>query len=72
MIQYTFLVKPLGDRGYMAFCPAMKPVSVFAKTEEEVIKKVDIAVKMYVHRHPDILGTLRSSNLGDDFGTDSL
>ena len=53
----------------MAFCPAMKPVSVFAKTEEEAAKKIHVAVKMYVRRHPEIMSTLRSSNLGEDLET---
>ena len=68
MMQYTFQIKQLKS-GFMAFCPAMKPVSVFAKTEEEAAKKIHVAVKMYVRRHPEIMSTLRSSNLGEDLET---
>ncbi len=50
----------------MAFCPAMKPVSVFAKTEVEATKKIHVAMRMYIRRHPEIIDTSRSSNLGED------
>ncbi len=43
------------EGGFMAFCPAMKPVRVFAKTEDEAMKKIHEAVTMYIHRHPEIL-----------------
>jgi len=65
-MQYTYQMKTLEGGGYMAYCPAMKPVSVFGKTEEDAVKKLDIAVSLFVKRHPEILGTLRSSVLEDN------
>lgn len=65
MMEYTYQMKMLESGGYMAYCPAMKPVSVFGKTEEEATKKLGIAVALYVKRHPEIIATLRSSVLED-------
>ena len=62
MMQYTFQIKQL-KKGYMAFCPDMEPVSVFGKTEEQAVKKLDVAVGMYVRRHPEIIKTTRHSTL---------
>ena len=49
----------------MAFCPAMKPVVVEGDTEEKATKKLLIAAKMYVDRHPEITRSLRISDLGE-------
>jgi len=68
-MQYTYQMKTLESGGYMAYCPAMKPVSVFGKTEEDAVKKLDIAVALFVKRHPEILGTLRYSVLENNIET---
>jgi len=59
----TFKVEPIKSGGYMAYCPAMKPVIVQGKTEEEATTKLKSAVKLFLQRHPEFLDTLRSSTL---------
>ncbi len=64
-MQITYKLEKLKTGGFMAYCPAMKPVVVEGDTEEEATKKLLIAAKMYVDRHPEIGSTLRISDLGD-------
>lgn len=61
--QITFKIEPLKSGGYMAFCPAMKPVIVQGKTEEEATVKLKSAAKLFLERHPEFLDTIRSSTL---------
>ena len=63
-MQYTFQIEKLST-GFMAFCPDMKPVIVFGKTEKEATEKLDVAVKLYVARHPEIKDIMRSAVLND-------
>ncbi len=62
-MQITYKLEKLQTGGFMAYCPAMKPVVVEGETEEEATKKLLIAAKMYVDRHPEISSSLRISNL---------
>ena len=45
------------DGGYIASVPSMPPVTLYGKSEEELIKKLGIAIKMYVTRHPELSNT---------------
>ena len=63
-MQITYKLEKLKTGGFMAYCPAMKPVVVEGDTEEEATKKLLIAAKMYVDRHPEISSSLRISDLG--------
>ena len=47
----------------MAFCPDMKPVMVFGNTEKEASAKLNVAVEMYVNRHPKFVDTTRHASL---------
>ena len=51
-MQITYKIEKLKTGGFMAYCPAMKPVIVQGDTEEEATKKLLVAAKMYVTRHP--------------------
>jgi len=53
-MQITYKIEKLKTGGFMAYCPAMKPVIVQGDTEKEASKKLLIAAKMYVTRHPEI------------------
>ena len=64
-MQITYKLEKLETGGFMAYCPAMKPVVVEGDTEEEATKKLLIGAKMYVKRHPEIGDSLRISDLGD-------
>lgn len=46
--------------GFMAYCPAMKPVIVQGDTEEEVSEKLVSVAKLYVKRHPEDMELLQS------------
>ena len=58
-MQITYRIDKLKSGGYMAYCPAMKPVIVQGDTEEEASKKLISAAKLYVKRHPEFLESLR-------------
>jgi len=53
-MQITYKIEKLKTGGFMAYCPAMKPVIVEEDTEEEATKKLLISAKMYVTKHPEI------------------
>lgn len=40
--------------GFIAYCPSMKPVSIFAKTEKEIELKLIDAIELYLKMHPEI------------------
>lgn len=62
-MQITYKLEKLKTGGFMAYCPAMKPVIVEGDTEEEATRKLLVAARMYVARHPEISDTLRVSDL---------
>lgn len=64
-MQLTYRMEHLKSGGYMAYCPAMKPVIVHADTEQQATEKLISAAKLYIKRHPDFSKSLRSSDLGD-------
>lgn len=64
-MQITYKVEKLKTGGFMAYCPAMKPVIVQGDTEEEVSKKLISVAKLYVKRHPEFQESMRSSDLGE-------
>ncbi len=39
--------------GFIAYCPVMKPVSIYAKTKEEIIPKIRNAIELYLQKHPE-------------------
>ncbi len=61
----TYRVEKLKSGGFVAFCPTMKPVRVFGKTEDDASKKLISTAKLYLKRHPDFLDTIRTSSLED-------
>ena len=62
-MQITYKVDKLKSGGYMAYCPAMKPVVVHADTEQEAFRKLLSAAKLYVKRHPEFRNSLRTADL---------
>lgn len=62
-MQITYKLESLETGGFMAYCPAMKPVIVQGATEEEATKKLLVAAKEYVRRHPEITNALKVSEL---------
>ena len=62
-MQITYKLEKLQTGGFMAYCPAMKPVIVQGETEESAKEKLLLAAKVYVTRHPEILSTLKVSEL---------
>lgn len=62
-MQITYRIDKLETGGFMAYCPAMKPVIVQGETEEAAKQKLLIAAKMYVMRHPEIEDSLKVSEL---------
>lgn len=62
-MQITYKLEKLQTGGFMAYCPAMKPVIVQGETEEAAKEKLLQAAKVYVTRHPEILDTLKVSEL---------
>ena len=40
--------------GFIAYCPVMKPTSIYAKTREEVASKISDVMKLYLQKHPEI------------------
>lgn len=59
IMQITYKLEKLSTGGFMAYCPAMKPVIVQGQTEQEASEKLLIAAKMYVDRHPEIRDSLK-------------
>lgn len=62
-MQITYKIDKLKSGGYMAYCPAMKPVVVHADTEEEASRKLLSVAKLYVKRHPELRSSLHTSDL---------
>lgn len=62
-MDYTYEVEKLESGGYVAFCPAMKPVRVFGQTEEEAEKKLEATVPLYIKIHPELKSKLRVATL---------
>ncbi len=58
-MQITYKLEKLQTGGFMAYCPAMKPVIVQGETEEQAQEKLLVAAKMYINRHPKIIDTLK-------------
>lgn len=55
-MEITYHIKQLeGRTDYMGYCPVMKPVSVYGKTKEEVQKKMQQALSLYLKKHPDLV-----------------
>ena len=55
-MEITYHIKQLEGRDdYMGYCPVMKPVSVYGKTEDEVKEKMQDALEMYLKKHPELL-----------------
>ena len=40
--------------GFVAYCPVMRPVSIYAKTRDEVAPKIRDAMELYLQKHPEI------------------
>ncbi len=59
-MQLTYRIKKLNSGGYVAFCPAMEPVKVFGKTEDEASKKLVSVAKLYLKAHPDFESSVKS------------
>jgi len=64
-MQITYKIEKLKNGGFMAYCPAMKPVIVQGDTEEEASKKLISVAKLYIKRHPEFSESMRSSDLGE-------
>ena len=62
-MEYTYEVEPIKTGGYVAFCPAMKPVRVFGQTEQEAQEKLEAVVPLYIQRHPELKAKLRVATL---------
>lgn len=62
-MQITYKMEPLKSGGFVAYCPAMEPVRVFGKTENEAAAKLIGAAKLYVAHHPEFEKSLKSSEL---------
>ena len=62
-MQLSYLMKKLDSGGYMAYCPAMKPVKVFGKTKDEASKKLIHVAKLYLESHPDFTKSIETSEL---------
>ena len=62
-MQITYKLEKLETGGFMAYCPAMKPVIVQGETEEAAKEKLLLTARMYVDRHPEIKNTLKVSEL---------
>ena len=62
-MKITYKIDQLGNAGYMAYCPSMKPVRVFGKTRDEAKRKFPIAIKLYFKKHPDLVKQLESASI---------
>lgn len=65
-MDYTYEVEKLESGGYVAFCPAMKPVRVFGQTESEAQEKLEATVPLYIKRHPELKAKLRVATYKED------
>jgi len=63
-MQITYKLEKLESGGFMAYCPYMIPVVVEGETEEEAIKKLASAAKMYFINHPEINSSFKILDLG--------
>jgi predicted RNase H-like HicB family nuclease len=62
----TYRVEQLeGSKGYIAYCPAMRPVRVFGKTREEATRKIPEAIRLYIEKHPELKTQLESIDTVD-------
>ena len=64
-MQFSYMVEKLDTGGYMAYCPVMKPVIVYADKKEDLSKKIHIVAKVYLKRHPDIAKKLNFTSGND-------
>lgn len=63
-MQITYRVEPDEKAGgFIAYCPVMKPVSIYAKTREEVAPKIRDAIELYLQKHPEIEETLQTETI---------
>ncbi len=63
-MQISYHVEELPEKtGYVAYCPVMKPVSVYGKTKEAVENKISEAIKLYLEKHPELKEQLGMLNL---------
>lgn len=63
-MQITYRVEPDEKTdGFIAYCPVMKPVSIYAKTREEVAPKIRGAIELYLQKHPEIEEKLQTETI---------
>ena len=62
-MQLNYNLEKDGSSGYIAYCPVMKPVSVYGKTEQEAAEKLKEAIGLYLSKHPDILKNIRTASV---------
>ncbi|QLH04112.1 HicB family protein [Nitrosopumilus oxyclinae] len=49
--------------GFIAYCPVMKPVSIYAKTRDEVAPKIRDAIELYLQKHPEFQDKLQTETI---------
>ena len=63
-MQITYRVEPdVKTGGFIAYCPVMKPVSIYAKTEKEIAPKMKDAIAVYMKLHPEIIAKLQTETI---------
>ncbi len=63
-MQITYHVEPdVKTDGFIAYCPVMKPVSVYAKTEKEIAPKMRNAIAVYLKQHPEVAEKLQTETI---------
>ena len=53
-IMYDVKEDESGGGGFIASCPMMKPVRIYARTREEIPSKMKGAVTFYMKFHPEL------------------
>ena len=55
-MQITYRVEPdVKTGGFIAYCPVMKPVSIYAETQDEIEPKIRDAITVYLKQHPELI-----------------
>lgn len=63
-MQITYCVESdVKAGGFIAYCPVMKPVNIYAKTREEIKPKIRDAIVLYLKRHPEIKEELQTETI---------
>lgn len=63
-MQITYHVEPDEKTdGFIAYCPVMKPVIIYAKTREEVAPKIRDTILLYLEKHPEIEEKLQTETI---------